>query len=185
MRIIEEALTFDDVLLAPGYSEVLPAEVSLRTRLAGDLHLNIPILSAAMDTVTEAAMAITLARQGGIGVIHRNLTIEEQAEEVDKVKRSQAGMIVNPITLRPTATLAAAESLMGRYHISGVPITDEEGLLVGILTNRDIRFVVGAKRGPQVSIRLGRQRSGDCIRNLHRRKGRATPFPLPQRCSAE
>jgi IMP dehydrogenase len=138
----DQALTFDDVLLAPGYSEVLPAEVSLRTRLAGDLHLNIPILSAAMDTVTEAAMAIALARQGGIGVIHRNLTIEEQAEEVDKVKRSQAGMIVNPITLRPTATLAAAESLMGRYHISGVPITDEEGMLAGILTNRDTRFVI-------------------------------------------
>jgi IMP dehydrogenase len=142
----EQALTFDDVLLAPGYSEVLPAEVSLRTRLAGNLYLNIPILSAAMDTVSEAPMAIALARQGGIGVIHRNLTIEEQAEEVDKVKRSQAGMIVNPITLRPTETLAVAESLMGRYHISGIPITDEEGLLVGILTNRDIRFVVPAEQ---------------------------------------
>ncbi len=137
-----QALTFDDVLLAPGYSDVLPAEVSLRTRLAGDLHLNIPILSAAMDTVSEAPMAIALARQGGIGVIHRNLTSEEQAEEVDKVKRSQAGMIVNPITLRPTDSLAAAESLMGHYHISGIPITDEAGLLVGILTNRDTRFVV-------------------------------------------
>ena len=142
MVFSNQALTFDDVLLSPGYSEVLPAEVSLRTRLAGDLHLNIPILSAAMDTVTEAPMAIALARQGGIGVIHRNLTIEEQAEEVDKVKRSQAGMIVNPITLRPTATLAMAESLMGRYHISGIPITDEAGVLVGILTNRDTRFVV-------------------------------------------
>ncbi len=137
-----QALTFDDVLLAPGYSDVLPAEVSLRTRLAGNLHLNIPILSAAMDTVSEAPMAIALARQGGIGVIHRNLASEEQAEEVDKVKRSQAGMIVNPITLRPTETLAVAESLMGRYHISGIPITDEKGLLVGILTNRDIRFVI-------------------------------------------
>ena len=137
----DQALTFDDVLLSPGYSEVLPSEVSLRTRLAGDLYLNIPILSAAMDTVTEAPMAISLARQGGIGVIHRNLTFEEQAEEVDKVKRSQAGMIVNPITLRSRATLAEAEALMSRYHISGIPITDEEGLLVGILTNRDTRFV--------------------------------------------
>ena len=138
----ERALTFDDVLLAPGYSEVLPEDVSLRTRLAGNLYLNIPVLSAAMDTVSEAPMDLALARQGGIGVIHRNLAIEEQVEEVDKVKRSQAGMIVNPITLRPTDTLATAESLMGRYHISGVPITDDNGLLVGILTNRDTRFVV-------------------------------------------
>ncbi|MFL7839700.1 MAG: IMP dehydrogenase [Candidatus Promineifilaceae bacterium] len=136
------ALTFDDVLLAPGYSEVLPAEVDLKTRLAADIYLNIPIISAAMDTVTEAKMAIALARQGGIGIIHRNLSIEEQVEEVDKVKRSQAGMIVNPITLPPSATLAEAEQLMAYYHISGVPITDEGHHLVGILTNRDIRFVM-------------------------------------------
>jgi IMP dehydrogenase len=135
------ALTFDDVLLAPGMSDVLPADVDLRTRLAGDLFLNIPVVSAAMDTVTEAQMAITLSRMGGIGVIHRNLSIEDQREEVDKVKRSEAGMIVDPITLRPDATLADAESLMSRYHISGVPITDENGRLVGILTNRDTRFV--------------------------------------------
>ena len=135
------ALTFDDVLLAPGYSEVLPAEVSLKTRLARDVYLNIPVLSAAMDTVTEAPMAIALARQGGIGIIHRNLSIQQQVEEVDKVKRSQAGMIVNPITLQPSATLADAERLMGHYHISGVPITDENNKLVGILTNRDTRFV--------------------------------------------
>ncbi len=135
------ALTFDDVLLAPGYSEVLPAEVDLRTRLTRDIHLNLPLMSAAMDTVTEAHMAIGLARLGGIGVIHRNLTPEEQAEEVDKVKRSESGMIVDPLTLRPDATLAAAEALMSRYHISGIPITDEDGRLVGILTNRDIRFV--------------------------------------------
>jgi IMP dehydrogenase len=135
------ALTFDDVLLAPGMSDVLPAEVDLRTRLAGDLFLNIPVLSAAMDTVTEAQMAIALSRMGGIGVVHRNLSIEDQVEEVDKVKRSEAGMIVDPITLRAEATLAEAESLMSRYHISGVPITDEHGRLVGILTNRDIRFV--------------------------------------------
>lgn len=135
------ALTFDDVLLVPGYSEVLPAQVDLRTRLAGDLYLNIPVLSAAMDTVTESRMAIALARQGGIGVIHRNLSPEAQAEEVDKVKRSEAGMIVSPITLRPTDTLATAEAIMSRYHISGVPITDEDNKLVGILTNRDTRFV--------------------------------------------
>jgi IMP dehydrogenase len=135
------ALTFDDVLLAPGMSDVLPAEVDLRTRLAGDLFLNIPVLSAAMDTVTEASMAIALSRMGGVGVIHRNLSIEDQREELDKIKRSEAGMIVDPITLRPDATLADAESLMSRYHISGVPITDENGRLVGILTNRDTRFV--------------------------------------------
>lgn len=140
------ALTFDDVLLVPGYSEVLPAEVDLRTRLAADLYLNVPILSAAMDTVTEAQMAIALARQGGIGVLHRNLSPEAQAEEVDKVKRSEAGMIVDPITLRPDNTLADAEAIMSRYHISGVPITDDNGRLVGILTNRDTRFV---EPGPQ------------------------------------
>lgn len=135
------ALTFDDVLLAPGYSEVLPAEVNLRTRLTSRLHLNIPILSAAMDTVTEADMAIALARLGGLGVLHRNMSAEDQAEEVDKIKRSEAGMIVNPITLHPSATLAQAEALMSRYHISGVPITTGDGRLVGILTNRDIRFI--------------------------------------------
>lgn len=134
-------LTFDDVLLTPGLSEVLPADVDLSTRLAGDLTLNIPVLSAAMDTVSEAPMAISMARQGGIGVVHRNLSMEEQAEEVDKVKRSEAGMIVDPITLSPEATLADAERLMSRYHISGVPITNAGGRLVGILTNRDVRFV--------------------------------------------
>jgi len=138
----EAALTFDDVLLAPGYSQVLPAEVDLRTRLVGDISLNIPVMSAAMDTVTEAPLAIALARLGGIGVIHRNLTPAEQAEEVDKVKRSESGMIVDPLTLPPEATLAEAEALMSRYHISGIPIADATGRLVGILTNRDIRFVV-------------------------------------------
>lgn len=140
------ALTFDDVLLQPGYSEVLPAAVDLTTRLTRKLGLNVPVLSAAMDTVTEARMGIALARQGGLGVIHRNLSIAEQAEEVDKVKRSEAGMIVSPITLRPTDTLADAEAIMSRYHISGVPITDDDNVLVGILTNRDTRFV---EPGPQ------------------------------------
>ena len=134
------SLTFDDVLLVPGYSEVLPADVDLSTRLHPRLQLKIPVLSAAMDTVTESEMAIALARQGGLGVIHRNMSIEEQASEVDKVKRSEAGMIVNPVTLGPDATLAEAEAIMSRYRISGVPITTEDGTLVGILTNRDIRF---------------------------------------------
>jgi IMP dehydrogenase len=135
----DQALTFDDVVLVPDYAEVLPAEVNLQTQLHQKLPLNIPVLSAAMDTVTEARLAIGLARQGGLGVIHRNLSPEEQAAEVDKVKRSESGMIVDPITLGPEATLAEAETIMSRYHISGVPITDQ-GRLVGILTNRDVRF---------------------------------------------
>ncbi|MGE5141280.1 MAG: IMP dehydrogenase [Rudaea sp.] len=139
-----EALTFDDLLVVPGYTEVLPDQTDVRTRLARDLYLNIPILSAAMDTVTEARMAIALAREGGIGIIHRNLTIERQAEEVDKVKRSESGMIVEPVTLRPDATLQQAEDLMATYHISGIPITVDGGQLVGILTNRDLRFVEAA-----------------------------------------
>lgn len=139
--LFPQALTFDDVLLQPGKSHVLPADVTLRTRLAGDISLSIPVLSAAMDTVTEAPMAIAMARNGGVGVIHRNLSHGEQAEEVDKVKRSESGMIVNPITLPPTATLRDAEAIMSRYKISGVPITADNGKLVGILTNRDTRFV--------------------------------------------
>ena len=135
-----ERLTFDDVLLVPGRSSVLPADVNLATRLTRTVRLNVPVLSAAMDTVTESRMAIALAREGGIGVVHRNLSIEDQVAEVDKVKRSESGMIVDPITLPPHATLAEAEALMSRYHISGVPITDEGGVLVGILTNRDVRF---------------------------------------------
>jgi IMP dehydrogenase len=134
-----EALTFDDVLLVPGYAEVLPSEVDLSAGLHERLSLNIPMLSAAMDTVTEARLAIALARQGGLGVIHRNLSPEAQAAEVEKVKRSESGMIVDPITLGPDASLADAEVIMSRYHISGVPITDGQRL-VGILTNRDIRF---------------------------------------------
>lgn len=134
-------MTFDDVLLVPGYSEVLPAQVDLRARLTRTTELHIPIVSAAMDTVTEARLAIALAREGGIGIIHRNLSVADQAAEVDKVKRSEAGMITDPITLPPDATLAQAEDIMSRYHISGVPIVQDGGWLVGILTNRDIRFV--------------------------------------------
>ncbi len=139
-KLAREGLTFDDVLLVPAESDVLPGDVSTRGRLTRGISLEIPIASAAMDTVTEAAMAIALAREGGIGVIHRNLSIEAQVAEVDKVKRSEAGMIVEPVTLRPDNRVADALHLMATYHISGVPITDESGLLVGILTNRDLRF---------------------------------------------
>ncbi len=136
-----EALTFDDVLVVPGYTEVLPDQTDVSAQLTPGIRLNIPLLSAAMDTVTEARLAIALAREGGLGIIHRNLSPEDQAAEVDKVKRSQSGMIVEPITLPPHATLRQAEEIMSTYHISGVPITADGGVLVGILTNRDIRFV--------------------------------------------
>jgi IMP dehydrogenase len=135
------SLTFDDVLIVPGYTEILPNETDVSVSLTSKLKLNIPLISAAMDTVTEARLAIALAREGGMGIIHRNLSPEDQAAEVDKVKRSQSGMIVEPITLPPDATLRQAEEIMSTYHISGVPITDAAGRLLGILTNRDVRFV--------------------------------------------
>ncbi len=135
------ALTFDDVLVVPGYSEVLPGGVTLSVPLAPGIRLNTPVLSAAMDTVTEAPLAIALAREGGLGIVHRNMSLKSQAAEVDKVKRSQSGMIVDPITLPIDATLGDAEMIMSTYHISGVPITAEDGKLLGILTNRDVRFV--------------------------------------------
>ncbi len=136
----KEGLTFDDVLLVPAESHVLPNDVSTVTRLTPAIALNIPLVSAAMDTVTEARLAIALARAGGMGIVHRNLSIEDQVAEVDKVKRSESGMIVEPVTLAPTNTVAEALELMERYRISGVPITDGDGVLVGILTNRDLRF---------------------------------------------
>ncbi len=139
-----EALTFDDVVIVPGYSDVLPDTVDTTATFAADITLNVPIVSAAMDKVTEARMAIAVAREGGIGVIHRNMSIDDQAAEVQKVKRSQSGMITDPVTLSPTATLHDAEALMNRFKFSGVPITDAAGRLVGILTNRDIRFCSGA-----------------------------------------
>ena len=135
-----EGLTFDDVVLVPGFSDVLPDQVETATTFARDIVLNIPLVSAAMDRVTEARLAIAMARCGGIGVVHRNLSVQDQAAEVQKVKRSQSGMISDPVTLRATATLDDAEHLMNRYKISGVPITDTAGVLVGILTNRDVRF---------------------------------------------
>src|SRR5579871_6670414 len=136
---IQEGLTFDDVLLVPSRSEVIPAETDTRTMLTRGIPLNIPIVSAAMDTVTESHLAIALAQQGGVGFVHRNMTIERQAEEVDRVKRSESGMIVDPVTIAPDKKIADALDLMKRYRISGVPVT-EGGKLVGILTNRDLRF---------------------------------------------
>lgn len=137
---IKEGLTFDDILLVPAYSEILPGETSVSTRFSRNIHLNIPLCSSAMDTVTEANLAIALAQQGGIGVIHKNLSIEHQAEEVDKVKRSESGMIVDPVTIHERALVSEALDIMGNFKISGVPVLDEEGLLVGIITNRDLRF---------------------------------------------
>jgi IMP dehydrogenase len=139
-KFLREGLAFDDVLLVPAESEVLPNDVSTRTRLTREITLEVPVVSAAMDTVTEARLAIALARLGGIGVVHRNLSIEDQVAEVDKVKRSESGTIVEPVTLPPDARVADALALMRHYRISGVPITDDVGRLVGILTNRDLRF---------------------------------------------
>jgi IMP dehydrogenase len=140
------ALTFDDVLILPGLSEVHPAQVDLRTRLCRDIMLNIPILSAAMDTVTESRLAISLAQEGGLGIVHKNMSIDAQAEEVDKVKRSEAGMIVDPVTMRPEQKIYEALKVMANYKISGVPVTDAQGHLVGILTNRDLRFETDPNR---------------------------------------
>src|ERR1043165_2638737 len=139
-KFAREGLTFDDVLLVPAESSVLPNDVSTATRLTRTVVLEVPIVSAAMDTVTEARLAIALAREGGLGIVHRNLSIAAQVGEVDKVKRSEAGMIVEPVTLRPEALVSDAVDLMERYHISGVPITDDDdGRLGGMLTNRDRR----------------------------------------------
>ncbi len=148
-RGLTEALTFDDVLLVPRHSQVLPSAVNISSRVTRRIRLNVPILSAAMDTVTESRLAIAMAQQGGIGIIHKNLSPEEQAQEVDRVKRSESGMIVNPITLSPAHQIFEALELMKRYRISGVPITDDgskEGRLVGILTNRDLRFATSTDR---------------------------------------
>ena len=139
-KIVKEAITFDDVLLIPAESHVLPQDIQLKTQLTKKITLNVPILSAAMDTVTEAELAISLARQGGLGFIHKNMTIEEQAKEVDKVKRNESGMIKDPITLSKDSTLADADDLMGQYKISGLPVIEEDGKLIGIITNRDLKY---------------------------------------------
>ena len=137
---ISEGLTFDDVLLYPGHSVVHPKDTKVDTLLTPKIRLSIPLMSAAMDTVTESGMAIALAREGGLGVIHKNMSVERQAEEIDRVKRSESGMIMKPITLRPGATLQDAHDLMSRFSISGVPIVEADGRLVGIVTNRDLQF---------------------------------------------
>ncbi len=145
-RIVGEGITFDDVLLVPSASEVVPGDVDLSTRLTKKIKLNIPLVSAAMDTVTEYRMAIAIAREGGIGIIHKNMTIDQQAEQVDMVKRSENGVITNPFYLSPTHTLAQADELMAKYKISGVPIVDEKKRLVGIITNRDMKFEENLER---------------------------------------
>jgi len=145
-RIFGQGLTFDDVLLMPAYSEVLPSEVNIHSQLTKHIKLHVPVLSAAMDTVTEAQLAIALAREGGIGILHKNMSIERQAEQVRKVKRSESGMIVDPITLEVTATIGDALNLMRDNKIGGIPIVDKNHKLVGILTNRDLRFETDRKR---------------------------------------
>ncbi|HAG22906.1 MAG TPA: IMP dehydrogenase, partial [Synergistaceae bacterium] len=137
----DEGLTFDDMLLVPGYSEILPSQVRIHSRLTPQISLNIPICSAAMDTVTEGKLAIALAREGGLGIVHKNMSTEEQVAEIDKVKRSESGVIVDPFYLHPDNKVSEAVELMEHYHISGVPIVDEDKKLVGIITNRDLRFV--------------------------------------------
>jgi IMP dehydrogenase len=145
-KILGEGLTYDDVLLVPAYSEVLPRDVSISTKFTRNITINVPIISAAMDTVTESAMAIAIAREGGIGVLHKNMTIEQQAGEVRKVKRAESGMILDPVTLPITAVVGDAKNLMREYSIGGIPITDKNGKLIGIVTNRDLRFEKDNKR---------------------------------------
>lgn len=139
-KIIKEAITFDDVLLVPQKSDILPNEVSLKTKITKNIELNVPIVSAAMDTVTESKLAIALARQGGLGFIHKNMSIAEQAAEIDKVKRNESGMITDPITLNRDSTLENADGIMGKYKISGLPVVEGDGTLVGIITNRDLKY---------------------------------------------
>ncbi len=145
-KFFGEGLTFDDVLLMPGYSQVLPRDVEIKSQLTKDITLNVPLLSAAMDTVTEAALATALAREGGLGILHKNMTIEKQAEQVRKVKRSESGLIIDPVTLLADATIGDALKLMRENKIGGIPIIDKKGKLVGILTNRDLRFEENMKR---------------------------------------
>ena len=139
-KILGEALTYDDVLLVPAFSEVLPREVSIQSNFSRNISLNVPIVSAAMDTVTESKMAIAMAREGGIGVLHKNMTIEDQAEKVRKVKRAESGMIIDPVTLPLDAIVLDAKQSMHEHSIGGIPIVDDQGILKGIVTNRDLRF---------------------------------------------
>ncbi len=139
-KFLGEGLTYDDVLLVPAYSEIMPREVNISSKFSRSISINVPIVSAAMDTVTEAAMAIAIAQEGGIGVIHKNMSIEEQAQEVRRVKRAESGMILDPVTLKADALVGDAENMMGEYRIGGIPVVDDEHRLVGIITNRDLRF---------------------------------------------
>ena len=145
-KIVMDGLTFDDVLLVPAYSEVLPKEVSLKTKFSKNIELNVPFVTAAMDTVTEAKMAIAIAREGGIGVIHKNMSIKEQAHQVAIVKRAENGMIYDPVTISVDATVKDALDLMAEYHIGGIPVVGEDKHLVGIVTNRDLRFETNMQR---------------------------------------
>ena len=145
-RFSREGITFDDVLLLPGYSEVLPRDVDIRTRLTRNLEINVPLVSSAMDTVTEYALAIAIARAGGIGILHKNMTTEKQAEQVRKVKRADSGLIIDPITLLEDATVGDAMRLMNENKIGGIPIINKSNKLVGILTNRDLRFEKNRKK---------------------------------------
>ena len=145
-KIVMDGLTYDDVLLIPAYSEVLPKEVELKTKFSRNIELNIPFVTAAMDTVTESAMAIAIAREGGIGVMHKNMTIEDQARQVAIVKRAENGMIYDPVTIRKGKTVRDALAMMAEYHIGGIPVVDEENHLVGIVTNRDLRSSVVSTR---------------------------------------
>ena len=145
-RIVMDGLTFDDVLLIPAYSEVLPRTVELKTKFSRNIDLNIPFVTAAMDTVTESAMAIAIAREGGIGVIHKNMSIEEQARQVAIVKRAENGMIYDPVTIRRGSTVGEALDMMAEYHIGGIPVVDDDNHLVGIVTNRDLRFELNHDR---------------------------------------
>ena len=145
-KFFGEGLTFDDVLLMPGYSQVLPRDADIKSKLTRDITLNVPLLSAAMDTVTEAALATALAREGGLGILHKNMSIEKQAEQVRKVKRSESGLILDPVTLMADATIGDALKLMRENKIGGIPIVEKDGKLVGILTNRDLRFEDNPKR---------------------------------------
>ena len=181
-----EALTFDDVLLQPGWSAVMPSGVDIRTRFTREITLNLPIISSAMDTVTEARLAIAMAQAGGLGVIHRNLDPAEQADEVRKVKRFESGMVVNPITIFPDETLADALSLMRRYAISGIPVVEraadgKAGKLLGILTNRDVRFAANPqaarRRTDDARTRHGARGRGD-------RRGSAPAASTPHRKAA-
>src|SRR3954469_25119206 len=153
--VVTTGLTYDDVLLLPAESDVIPSDVDTTSRVSRRIEVKVPLLSAAMDTVTEARLAIAMARAGGIGILHRNLSIEEQAQQVDLVKRSEAGMVTHPVTTTPEATLAEVDALCARYRISGLPVVDGAGLLVGIITNRDLRFETDySKRVAEVMTRM-------------------------------